>query len=100
MSRRLLAVAWNFIDTGGIDPVGFESDLPEQVEPTRRGRGEYEERYRGHSVSLTMSTDGQGIFEFVNLRPSDVNGYTASEDQPAGFAEGRESLGTVNGVLR
>jgi len=25
----LLAVAWNFIDTGGIDPVGFESDLPE-----------------------------------------------------------------------
>ncbi|MBI1916508.1 MAG: hypothetical protein HYS12_17505 [Planctomycetes bacterium] len=54
---------------------------------------------RGQSVNLTMTTDDQGIFEFANLRPSDANGYTVSEDQPSGFADGKESLGTVNGVL-
>jgi SdrD B-like domain len=54
---------------------------------------------RGNIVNQpTMTTDGQGIFDFVNLRPSDANGYTLSEDQPAGFADGKDSLGTVNGV--
>jgi hypothetical protein len=52
----------------------------------------------GHVVNLTTSTDGQGIFEFTNLRPSDPIGYTLREDQPAGFADGAASLGTVNGV--
>jgi SdrD B-like domain/PKD domain/Periplasmic copper-binding protein (NosD) len=53
---------------------------------------------RGNSVSRTMTTDAQGIFDFTNLRPSDGNGYTVSEDQPTSFADGRDSLGTVNGV--
>lgn len=45
-----------------------------------------------------MATDSQGLFEFVNLRPSNAGGYTLTESQPAGYVDGKESLGTVSGV--
>jgi hypothetical protein len=35
MSWRQLARARCFIDIGGIDPVGHDPDLPQQVEPAR-----------------------------------------------------------------
>ncbi|MEO2049815.1 MAG: SdrD B-like domain-containing protein [Pirellulales bacterium] len=54
---------------------------------------------RGNAVIEVMNTDSQGIFEFINLRPSDGSGYTLTETQPAGFVDGEEALGTVNGVL-
>ncbi|MGD9856654.1 MAG: tandem-95 repeat protein [Planctomycetaceae bacterium] len=54
---------------------------------------------RGAVVDLVLQTDGQGIFEFVNLRPSDANGYTLTQTQPVDFADGLDSLGTVNGVV-
>jgi len=55
---------------------------------------------RGNDLTeVVMDTDSQGIFEFINLRPSDSNGYTLTETQPLGFVDGKESLGTVNGVL-
>lgn len=49
---------------------------------------------RGDAVNLSMDTDAQGFFEFVNLRPGT---YTLSETQPAGFADGRDMLGMVDG---
>jgi hypothetical protein len=46
-----------------------------------------------------MHTDGQGIFEFLDLRPSDSGGYTLAESQPLFYHDGLDSLGTVNGVI-
>ncbi len=54
---------------------------------------------RGHNVSLSQSTDAQGIYEFVLLRPGS---YAASASTPTSlngvtttFVDGKESLGTV-----
>ena len=54
---------------------------------------------RGNAVSRSMPTDSQGIFEFTDLRPSGIGGYTLTEDQPTTHVDGKEHLGTVNGVL-
>jgi hypothetical protein len=54
---------------------------------------------RGVRVDQVLQTNAQGMFEFLNLRPSDANGYTLTETQPTGFADGQDSLGTVNGVV-
>src|SRR5262249_27918003 len=51
---------------------------------------------RGATVNLSMETDAHGIVEFFNLRPGT---YTLSETQPAGYIDGRDVLGTVNGVV-
>jgi titin len=53
----------------------------------------------GHAVSQTAQTDADGIYSFPNLRPSGAAGYTVTETQPAGFLEGKDSLGLVNGTL-
>jgi hypothetical protein len=42
MGWRQLARARRFIDIGGIDPVGHDPDLPQQVKPARRGGSKYE----------------------------------------------------------
>ena len=52
MGRRQLAGAWDFVDISGIDPVGLDPDLPEQVEPARRGGSEHKERRCRHWVIL------------------------------------------------
>jgi len=52
----------------------------------------------GNSVSRTTQTDANGVYLFINLRPSDAAGYTIAETQPAGFVDGRDTLGSVNGV--
>jgi uncharacterized delta-60 repeat protein len=52
----------------------------------------------GHVVSQITQTDANGIYAFTNLRPSNGAGYTITETQPAGFLEGKDALGTVNGV--
>ena len=43
MSRWQLTEKGGFIDISGVNPVGHETDLPEQIEPTRRRGGKYEE---------------------------------------------------------
>jgi hypothetical protein len=53
----------------------------------------------GHVVSRTVQTDSNGVYVFLSLRPSNAAGYTATETQPANLLDGRDSLGTVNGVL-
>jgi hypothetical protein len=50
--------------------------------------------YLGNPVQQTASTDAQGIYEFLNVWPGT---YTLSEAQPAGYADGRDNLGTVDG---
>ena len=50
---------------------------------------------RGGSVDLTATTDGDGVYAFFDLRPGN---YAITETQPAGFEDGVDSLGTVNGV--
>lgn len=52
----------------------------------------------GNPVSRVVQTDAQGVYEFTNLRPSSVAGYTISETQPAGLPDGLDSLGTIGGV--
>jgi hypothetical protein len=52
----------------------------------------------GHAVSQTAQTDANGIYAFTNLRPSNAAGYTITETQPAGFLQGQDALGTVNGT--
>jgi len=47
---------------------------------------------RGNAVDLIMATDGQGIFEFTQVRPGS---YTIIEHQPAGFEDGKDVLGEV-----
>jgi Bacterial Ig-like domain (group 3)/SdrD B-like domain/Beta-propeller repeat len=52
----------------------------------------------GHAVNRTVPTDVNGVYAFINLRPSDAAGYTVGETQPAGLADGRDTPGTVNGA--
>jgi VCBS repeat-containing protein len=49
----------------------------------------------GVAVNLTTTTDADGVYMFVNLR---AGVYTVSEDQPSGYTDGIDSLGTVNGI--
>lgn len=53
---------------------------------------------RGNPVGRTVSTDADGMYMFIDLRPSDANGYTITETQPEGFVDGKDTVGTVNGV--
>jgi hypothetical protein len=53
---------------------------------------------RGATVSRAVQTDANGVYVFIDLRPSGPNGYTITETQPPGYAEGTLSVGTVNGV--
>ncbi len=52
---------------------------------------------RGNAVNVpSAATDVDGTYMFYDLRPGN---YTLTEDQPAAFEDGKDSLGTVNGVL-
>lgn len=50
----------------------------------------------GRAVSLTTVTDAAGNYRFANLRPGT---YTLTETQPAGFADGADTLGSLGGNL-
>jgi hypothetical protein len=39
---RQFAFQGSLVDVGGVDQPGFDADLPEKIEPTRRRRGEDE----------------------------------------------------------
>ena len=51
---------------------------------------------RLNPVDTLMATDVQGLFEFTSLRPGT---YRVIETQPAGYTDGQDTLGTVNGLL-
>jgi hypothetical protein len=50
---------------------------------------------RGNAVNVSAPTDVDGVYMFVDLRPGV---YTLTETQPAGFDDGLDIIGTVNGI--
>ncbi|HEY2838696.1 MAG TPA: SdrD B-like domain-containing protein, partial [Pirellulales bacterium] len=44
----------------------------------------------------TAHTDSVGFYSFTNLFPGS---YTLSEDQPAGYLDGKDAVGTASGIL-
>jgi len=46
MSRWQLTRKGSFIDISGVDPIGHEPDLTEQIEPTRRRGGKHEDYHK------------------------------------------------------
>jgi uncharacterized repeat protein (TIGR01451 family) len=49
----------------------------------------------GNAVSQTQQTDSDGFYLFFDLRPG---AYMVSEMQPAGFDDGQDVVGTVDGL--
>jgi len=50
---------------------------------------------RGQAVSLTQQSDEDGMYYFGDLRPGN---YTLSEVQPAGYEDGQDTIGVIDGV--
>jgi hypothetical protein len=50
----------------------------------------------GHAVSLSQTTDSNGLYSFTNLRPAN---YTLTETQPTGYTQGIDTVGTAGGSL-
>jgi hypothetical protein len=50
---------------------------------------------RGNAVTLQAVTDSEGLYLFDDLRPGT---YSIREVQPAGYSDGQDVLGTVNGT--
>lgn len=51
--------------------------------------------FLGNAVHSVLATDGSGAYVFGGLLPGH---YAVSESQPAGYTQGTNSVGTVNGV--
>ena len=53
----------------------------------------------GDAVNLTVTTDPAGHYSFDDIVASDATGYTLTETQPAGWAEGGAVAGTLGGSV-
>ena len=51
---------------------------------------------RGQAVTATTTTAADGSYKFADLRPGN---YTVSETQPAGYLDGKDTVGSSGGVL-
>ncbi len=51
----------------------------------------------GNPVSRTQITAADGTYSFANLPPSSPAGYTLTETQPAGFVDGKDTVGDIAG---
>lgn len=84
----------DFDNDGGVD---FGESAIANVTITLSGTDD-----RGNAVNLTQTTDSQGIYELVELRPGT---YAIRETQPGqpshsvDFIDGKDVVGVVNGVL-
>jgi formylglycine-generating enzyme required for sulfatase activity len=94
---RLQGLVWEDFNDDG--EVNFGEKAISGVEVRLTGTDD-----RQNAVDLLMRTDSQGIFEFdigyepapgKYLRPGT---YQLTETQPAGYADGQDVVGTVNGV--
>jgi protocatechuate 3,4-dioxygenase beta subunit len=52
----------------------------------------------GNPVTRTVQTDAGGYYEFLDLLPSNAAGYTITETQPAGYADGGDAAGSLGGT--
>jgi hypothetical protein len=50
---------------------------------------------QGNTVALTATTDANGFYQFANLRPGS---YTLKQDEPAGFLDGKDTIGSQGGT--
>ena len=50
----------------------------------------------GQAVSVTATTSSVGAYSFANLRPGT---YAITETQPAGYSDGKDTIGTQGGVV-
>ena len=50
----------------------------------------------GNPVSATTTTNTNGFYEFVGLRPGS---YTVTETQPGAYNDGKDTAGTTGGVV-
>ncbi|MCY2967946.1 MAG: SpaA isopeptide-forming pilin-related protein [Planctomycetota bacterium] len=50
----------------------------------------------GAAVTLTATTNSTGLYTFANLRPGT---YTITETQPAGYNDGKDTLGSIGGTM-
>jgi fimbrial isopeptide formation D2 family protein/uncharacterized repeat protein (TIGR01451 family) len=51
----------------------------------------------GNTINRTTQTDANGYYEFAGLRPAGAGGYTLTQTQPAGYLDGRDTIGTPGG---
>jgi uncharacterized repeat protein (TIGR01451 family) len=51
---------------------------------------------RGNDIDVTVQTDSNGRYEFTNLRPSNVTGYTITQSQPATWNDGKHADGSLS----
>jgi N-acetylneuraminic acid mutarotase len=51
----------------------------------------------GHCVNLAQTTDGDGAYVFLNLRPGAY--YLTEASQPSGYTQGIDSVGSAGGQL-
>jgi hypothetical protein len=86
---RIQGLVWEDIDGNGTVDSGERAIEAVQIALT--GTDD-----RGAVVDRVMETDSQGIFEFTDLRPGT---YTLSEQQPTGYTDGPDTLGTINGAI-
>ncbi|WP_174246159.1 SdrD B-like domain-containing protein, partial [Pseudaquabacterium pictum] len=49
----------------------------------------------GNPVTATATTDANGFYQFTNLRPGT---YNVAETQPAGYLDGKDTIGTTGGT--
>ena len=52
--------------------------------------------FLGNQVHLSQTSDGDGAYVFLNLRPGH---YTIAETQPAGYTQGINTVGTGGGTV-
>ncbi|HEX4444227.1 MAG TPA: SdrD B-like domain-containing protein [Galbitalea sp.] len=52
----------------------------------------------GSAVNLTTTTAADGSYAFTNLRPAGTGGYTVTETQPAGYLDGKSTVGSDGGT--
>lgn len=53
----------------------------------------------GNAVSRTTTTAADGSYAFTQLPASNAAGYTVTETQPSGYADGLDRVGTAGGAL-
>ena len=53
----------------------------------------------GNAVSQPVMTLTDGTFAFTGLPPAGKDGYTLTETQPSGYAQGKNTVGSANGAL-
>jgi len=83
---------WNDEDNDGVRDAGETTGIP-NAQITLTGSD-----YLGNPVNVSTTTNASGAYSFGPLRSSNPSGYTVTETQPAGWADGLDSAGTAGGT--